>query len=265
MENTNKKTTNFENTEKYDEKYILKKLFEGTTREELAKEFKHKSYRTLDMYMRRRGYFWDNERQIYATKSKNNITEAYEDMVNGKVQRIISSFNMNMEPMDIAKKVGIKDHKTMAMYMRSKGYTWCPDKKNYILHKGIINREETISNKTQPGEESNELIGIENYYEEESSMEKFEGMLPMLEMINKNKDRLAELLSINSYGTIPRYVIGGISITKSICMSHFLSELIKEFSKEKNLSQREIFEIAIIEFLMKYGFANEVNALFQEE
>lgn len=45
-------------------------------------------------------------------------------------------------------------------------------------------------------------------------------------------------------------------------MCYTLSELVKEFSKEKNISQREIFEVVLIEFLRKYGYENEVNALF---
>jgi hypothetical protein len=92
--------------------------------------------------------------------------------------------------------------------------------------------------------------------------DRMERLIPMLEMLERNKEKLAELLSINDGATIPRYVIGGITITKSLCMSHNLAELIKEFSKEKNISQREIFEVSIIEFLRKYGYENEVKALF---
>lgn len=59
-----------EATEKidYDDKFILKSLLCGKTREDIALELNHKSYRTLDMYMRRRGYVWNSERQIYIKK-----------------------------------------------------------------------------------------------------------------------------------------------------------------------------------------------------
>ncbi len=95
--------------------------------------------------------------------------------------------------------------------------------------------------------------------------ERFVKLIPMLEMIEKNYDKIAERLSINSSNTIPRYIVGGVTITKSICMSYPLAELVKEFSIEKNISQREIFEVAIIEFLRKYGFENEINSLFEKQ
>ena len=36
-------------------------------------------------------------------------------------------------------------------------------------------------------------------------------------------------------------------------MSHDLDLLVRNFSKERNISQREIFEVALIEFFKKYG------------
>jgi hypothetical protein len=63
---------------------------------------------------------------------------------------------------------------------------------------------------------------------------RLKSLIPMLEMINKNKDKLAELLSINTSAPIPLYVIGEMTITKSLCMSHPLSEhLLKNSAKEK--------------------------------
>lgn len=261
----------------YDEKYVLTKLMEGITREGIAKELGHKNYRTIDMYMRRHGYAWDGQKQLYVMKiEENNFNSNIEDNANGKIQRIITYFSMGMDPMEIAKRLGFNDHKTMAAYMKAKDYIWSSTKSNYVLARGMASRNtedsilynRSIEKETSPREtykesyDSNEIntpvdkIGS-------SVEERLHNLLPMLEMIGKNKDRLAELLSINDNGTIPRYIIGGIGITKSLCMSHLLSELVKEYSKEKNISQREIFEVAIVEFLMKYGYANEVNALFR--
>lgn len=252
----------------YDDKYILKRLMEGITREEIALELNHKTYRTIDMYMRRHGYTWNSERQIYVKEADLEKRINFDQPTTGKVQRILSLFNAEIDPNEIAKKVGMKDHRAVAVYMKSKGYAWSSEQQNYILLKG------DVSSNNNDNIEMNASLKLENtsnsnYYSEldESDLpideiEKFENLLPMLEMINKNKDKLAELLSINSSATIPRYIVGGITITKSLCMSHSLAELIKEFSKEKNISQREIFEVAIIEFLKKYGYENEINTLF---
>lgn len=172
--------------------------------------------------------------------------------------------------MEVAKKVGMKDHRTIAAYMKDKGYIWSSERQNYVLLKGqqpeidFIEEENEYEERMAVNCSSTDfnIPPTEDCYEELPQIEKLQRLIPMLEMIDRNKDKLAELLSINSGGTIPRYVVGGITITKSLCMSHNLSELIKEFSKEKNISQREIFEVAIIEFLKKYGYESEINTLF---
>lgn len=252
----------------YDDKFILKSLLSGKNREEIALELNHKSYRTLDMYMRRRGYVWNGERQIYVKKVMESSTIEDEPPTT-KVQRIISLFNTNLDPMEVAKKVGMKDHRTMAMYMKSKGYSWSSEKKNYVLVKGLVDFEDNETSDIE-NEAANNITSINTTTQPPENIdvfgqfERFIKLIPMLEVIDKNSDKVADLLSINSRNTIPRYIVGGITITKSLCMSHPLSELVKEFSIEKNISQREIFEVAIIEFLKKYGFENEVNSLFQK-
>lgn len=260
-------------TADYDDKYILKRLMEGISREELAEELGHKSYRTLDMYMRRRGYRWEGVKQIYVLKSESSLTPI-PSASTSKVQRILALFGAGIDPKEIAKRVGIKDHRTMAMYMKSKGYIWSSERQNYVLQKGEVSTEEYQGEDVCLEIPSKDIVSlsndssidnskdIPNTNSDFSKLDRLERLIPMLEMIDRNKDKLIQLLAINEGGTIPRYVAGGVTITKSLCMSHPLSELIKEFSKEKNISQKEIFEVAIIEFLKKYGYENEINALF---
>jgi hypothetical protein len=236
-------------------------LLSGKTREQIALELHHKSYRTIDMYMRRHGYIWDGNKQIYIIKSKNKIN-VEDKMPTTKIQRIINLFNEGLDPINVAKKVGIKDHRAMAMYMKSKGYIWSSEKNNYILEKGMITGEENKPEESDLQEENEVNNSNPNSTDLINQFQRFSKLLPMLELIEKNSDKIADVLSINTQKTIPRYIIGGITITKSLCMSYPLSELVKEFSIEKNISQKEIFEVAIIEFLKKYGFENEVNSLF---
>ncbi|MCM1990264.1 hypothetical protein [Oceanirhabdus seepicola] len=257
----------------YDDKFILKRLLEGHTRDDIAAELRHKNYRTLDMYMRRRGYIWDTFKQTYIPKLEVSTKVEPTPALN-KVQKIINLFNTGNDPMEIAKKVGMKDHRVMAEYMKNKGYFWSAEKQNYSLAKGKQSRENfeihrdsiEIHHKNDEITNYNDDLMREKVISKEcdtfSNIDRLQNLLPMLEMIDKHKDKLAELLSTNISNTIPRYVIGGITITKSLCMSHPLSELIKDFSREKNISQREIFEVAIIEFLNKYGYENEINSLF---
>lgn len=249
---------------KYDDKLILKELMGGLTREDIAKKLGHKSYKTIDMYMRRRNYSWDADKQMYSINLKKQDT--IENTNSAKTTRIISLFEQGLEPMEIAKKAGFKDHRFMALYMKNKGYIWSMEINNYILKKGIKIPEEVNSNSENAECENSQAEHADAHaalhINQSDDIEQIKNLLPLLKMINKNKEKLADLLSINDNSTIPRYVIGGVTITKSLCMSHSLSELVKEFSSEKNISQREIFEVAIIEFLRKYGFENEINALF---
>lgn len=52
---------------------------------------------------------------------------------------------------------------------------------------------------------------------------------------------------------IPRYIINGSYGTKAVRMNSVLDHMITAFSKETYISQREIVEIAIVEFFLKYG------------
>ena len=60
---------------------------------------------------------------------------------------------------------------------------------------------------------------------------------------------------------IPRYAIPGQVKTKAIYMSDMVARLAVEFCKGRNLSQREVMEGALLEYLMKYGSKREVDGL----
>ena len=42
-----------------------------------------------------------------------------------------------------------------------------------------------------------------------------------------------------------------------------MADVMGEFSREKNVTQREIVETALVEYLQKYGFKQEIEALLQ--
>jgi hypothetical protein len=46
-------------------------------------------------------------------------------------------------------------------------------------------------------------------------------------------------------------------------MSDMTARLAAEFSKEKNVTQREIMEAALIKYLQKYGFKGEIDSLLK--
>lgn len=246
----------------YDDKYILGRLLSGKSRDEIAMELNHKNYRTIDMYMRRHGYIWNSERQLYV-KRDDTSTDNYENIIpTSRVHKIIDLFTKGIDPNQIAKLVSMKDHRAVASYMQAKGYIWSTELQNYILKKGEVSLEDNLEENLH-NDLTADNSAFKNNFNDDNIPDKLKNLIPMLEMIERNKDKLFELLGSGQKDTIPRYVVGGVTITKSLCMSYPLAELVKEFSKEKNLSQKEIFEVALIEFLKKYGYEQEVNALFK--
>lgn len=68
---------------------------------------------------------------------------------------------------------------------------------------------------------------------------------------------------IESEGNIPRYAVPGIFVTKSVHMTNHLDQLVRDFSKEKNISQRELFEVALVGMFQKYGYMDEIETLLE--
>jgi len=67
-----------------------------------------------------------------------------------------------------------------------------------------------------------------------------------------------------------QYHLGSDTVVKSICgtkamrMANVLDELARRFSQERNISQREMFEVALIEFFQRYGYRDEVEKYLLE-
>jgi hypothetical protein len=90
----------------------------------------------------------------------------------------------------------------------------------------------------------------------------FKRFLPLLAWLSENRDAMQGLLGASvASGQIPRFTLPGLFVTKSVHMTNTLDQVVRDFSKEKNINQREIFEVALIEFFRKYGFAREVETL----
>ena len=48
--------------------------------------------------------------------------------------------------------------------------------------------------------------------------------------------------------SIPGYTLPGFNVPKTISITSSLNRIIKEFSENKNISQRDMFEIAMMDF-----------------
>lgn len=61
-------------------------------------------------------------------------------------------------------------------------------------------------------------------------------------------------------GKVARYAVPGIFVTKSVHMTN-LDQMVREYSKEKNNSQRDIFAVALNDFFQRYGYEREIETL----
>lgn len=256
----------------YDDKVneILRGLNQGKSREEISEILKYSTWRSLDIYMRRKNFIWDGKRQNYipATTKVDSMLDDMTLMAPAKVSRIISLFKEESpDPKSIARQVGFVDHMEMAGYLRDKGFVWSQGNGNYVEfagedHDDIADEDTKSDMVSQIPSENVVHFPVKRMLEGDvSAVERF---LPLLDMLENNRNRLLELLTTTSLtGTIPRYTVPGTARTKSVYMSEVLCRLAGEFSKSKNVTQREIMEGALLEYLKRYGYEHEIDRLLK--
>lgn len=235
-------------------------LMEGKTREALAEMFGLANWRSLDTYLRRKGFTWDSHNQTYipAVTNADSILEELESGAPFKAEMIMKRFEEmgdDSDPRTIAREFGFRDHRELGEYMESKQLLWDSGKKNYVLmiensHDGTM--EETDSLK--------DSVFKTNGNDGEFSVE-LDPYLPLLQMLLKNKDRLVTLLMPQSDGALPRFPIPGKAGSQTIYFSDALIRLMKEYCDSKNVKQRDVLEVALVEFFKRYGFQREVDKL----
>lgn len=175
-----------------------------------------------------------------------------------KSESIISLISRGMDVREVAKKKRFKDMQEMADYMKSKGYIWSSSEKNYIL----IPQEKKVSLETRapPEEEQEKIIVDDMNADEKGDCECLERYGAILKLLDDNRGKLYELLNGKAnQGEIPRYIIPGDIKTKSVKIVSTLERLMNDFCEEANITQKEMLEVSIIDFLKKYGYGEEVK------
>ncbi|MED0665942.1 hypothetical protein P4T04_06375 [Bacillus badius] len=242
----------------YDErvKEILRELAAGRTREELAEEAGNTNWKSIDMYMRRRNFTWDSRKQTYIPR-KNPFEQDFttDSSKAGRVRSLISKEGADAKT--VAELLGFRDHRELAEYMYTKGYVWDRNVKNYVKNIGEVLSDTKVETEKEAQSPKND--SVPKRFIDGETLERF---IPLLEILDKHQERLLGLISPTTQaGTIPRFIVPGIGKTKTVQMMNTLEQLVVDFSREKNISQRELFEVALIEFFRKYGYEHEVNRL----
>lgn len=162
---------------KYTPENINHQLTLGKSWEELAGIFGHKNYKTLDIFMCRRGYAWNREKQVYEIKEL-SLPRGTEDISSGpkKVHKVLGLFEEGKDPKEVAKEVGFKNHRVLAKHMKKRGYIWNPQKHNYEQQVGELSQGHQKEEKPETSSGNEEDV---------------------IQLSMQNKDKLEEMLGSN--------------------------------------------------------------------
>jgi len=224
---------------------ILRMLEEGIDRSEIAEKLGYKNPMSMDNYMRRRNFSWDSRQKMfvpaaerYSAKLHNNILPLHGT---SKAALVISHFAQDgADAKDIARQVGFATHTELAGYMKSKGYEWNSTERNYVKGSpattAVALQQSDYAEQAEPGVD-----------------EALKNILPLLKRLQVGEGQPA----VSESKSIQRYQVQGMYGSKAMRMANVLDELARRFSMERNISQREMFEVALIEFFQKYGYRDE--------
>ena len=238
---------------------ILIGLASGKTREDLSDEFNHKTYKTLDIYMRRKGFVWNAETQNYSLKQE-EVASGSAQVTTSKASRIIQMLKDNAgNAKTVDTQLGFSNHKELATYMLSHGYVWDSEENTYVKNVQIEERSvpASITEDEITVDDTKSLLPPEELH-------LLAEYLPILKMLKQNEAKLVDILKpYGSFGSIPRYMIPGIAKTKTVQMVHSLDQLVVDFANEKSMTQRDVFEVALIDFFKAYGYQHQVEQLLK--
>lgn len=235
---------------------ILVGLADGKTREQLAEEFGNSNWKSVDMYMRRRDYTWDGRKQTYVQNVELDIPQLKDTSKAGKVIYFLQQ--EGNDPKDVAIRLGFKNHREMAAYMKTKGYAWHVEENNYRKQSGWVEESNvSVATNVVPP-----VPQVPTTYAVPAELQHY---LPLLQLLDAHKEHLVELLQPVGNAQIPRYLVPSIARTKTIQMMNTLHDLIADYCNEYNIQQRVLFEVALIEFFQKYGFKHEVEHLLSNK
>ena len=149
----------------YDDKVnlILDELESGKSRAKLAEEMGYSTWKSLDMYMRRRGFKFDGDNYISNQKNDKEDQGVILDEIGSKEILVISLLNNgNRDLKEIALKAGFSDYEELANYMEKRGFKWSSEKNNYVRKNNLEEGKIVKWTKGEKRKESTEKYVPEN-------------------------------------------------------------------------------------------------------
>lgn len=250
---------------------ILDKLNNGYTREEIYAEYGYVSWRSLDGFMRRKGYIYKDGTYQKPEEMREKMLKNLNSEIPYKASLIAREFEEKgemIDPVHVAKKFGFSDCGEMNQYMRESG----------LYYKSASQKYETKLQNEKVSERTDRNVSKRNVEKEQAAMQQLSAQMsvasddkdlmqyiPLLNYLSGHKEQLIDLLNVASVEQIPRYLVPGTPKVKSIYISDLLIQILDDFARSKNVTIKEICEGAIIQYLSKYGYKSEVEMLLEQK
>lgn len=240
---------------------IIDQLSQGVPRDIIAEQFGYKNWKCLDTYMRRHGYYWDRIRKAYlgAERDTSSKSDSTRFDTKSSPDDIIRLFSIGLlDAKQIAGKMGFAGHKEMGEYMRSHGYIWSSNAMNYILSPNSKSVDTPFKGSIDISLMDYNEIGSQSKVSSFET-EKYE---MLLDFLWQSRDQLVKLIeSYNASHHVNLYNIPGQAKTKSIYLSDALSGLMRSFCEQHNITQKQGYEAALVEYLSARGYKEKVDQL----
>jgi hypothetical protein len=228
----------------YDEYFILEQVSAGKTRDEISNELGHKSYRGHYKFMKEKGYKWSKEKGNFE-KTATILTPS--DILNfvptGIAGQVITAFQNEKDSKIVASSTGFATSREMALFMKEQGYDWANETHNYKVQGYTAHVEN--SGKKRSASLKDTLKENHDFFE----------------YLVSRENEIKSILDTSYYARIPSYKISGKTHSKSIQISPHLNKVFLSYINENKCKQAEVIQVALIEFLIKYGYAENVKAL----
>lgn len=261
-----------ENGPIYDDRVVatIEGLKLGKDRDELAKSFGLKHFKSLDIYMRRRGFRYENDNYIPETTTIEKLEEKEHDNLPVKAQKILIDFEEGGDPRSISKKYHFNSVEELGEYLENHNLYWNSDENKYELQLNIRSsgndKDELEGFKKSDISQDSNRIAEDISSKSKIDLDEMAEYKDILELLRKNKNKLEQLLESKSgNGKLPNYAVPGINTTKTFSISSMLSSLVEEYSESKGVSQKNMLQIAMVEFLMNHGYKEEMQILLNRK
>ncbi len=230
---------------KHDKTQIILQMFsEGYGCKEIAEKIGYKNSKQISCYMRRKGYRWDEKNNTYLAENEEHLDQSIKiSSESSKADSMVVDFNNGSDLKIIVEKYGFENNLELGNYLRRNGYSWDNQAGTYVLDKqepgSAFEKKQVVTTSSPEGKL------------DQASQER---------QVN-NEKRFREIKADDSshIRKLPRYVIPGHTILKTMGITVRLNELIRAYAREYNLSQKEIFTIALIGFFEKYGYKDKLD------